>query len=75
MRSKYITTSEYDDAHFYVIISKNYIGTKPLQFTCGGAPMVMNETEITIYNTPCIVYESGEIYATGTELLILSDNF
>ena len=75
LRSKYITTSEYDDAHFYVIISKNYIGTKPLQFTCGGAPMVMSETEITIYNTPCIVYESGEIYATGTELLILSDNF
>jgi hypothetical protein len=75
LRSKYNATSEYEDAHFYVIISKNYIGTKPLQFTCGGAPMVMNEIETTIYNAPCIVYESGEIYAPGTELLILSDNF
>ena len=74
-RVKYKSVVSLDNSHFYVILSKKYIGSKPSQFTCGGAPMVMNEKDMVINGTPCIVYESGEIYAPGTELLIISDNF
>ena len=74
MRVKYVATSEVDDSHFYVVISKNYNGSKPVQFTCGGAPMVMFEREEVIEDKPCIIYESGEIYAPGVELIVLSDN-
>ena len=74
IRTKYISTSEYDDAHFYVVVSKKYTGVMPAQFTCGGAPMVMFDRVETINGKQCIVYESGAIYAPGTNLLILSDN-
>lgn len=74
IRNKYMATSEFDDAHFYVVISKKYIGSIPYQFTCGGAPMVMFEKDEVIDGKLCTVYESGEIYAPGTELIILSDN-
>ena len=74
IRNKYVTTSEFDDAHFYVVLSKKYIGSIPYQFTCGGAPIVMFEKDEVIGGKLCTVYESGEIYAPGTELIILSDN-
>lgn len=73
-RIKYEGTAALDDSHFYVVLSKKYIGSKPFQFTCGGAPMVMIEKEMVINGTPCVVYESGEVYAPGTELVIISDN-
>lgn len=74
IRNKYVSTSTIDDSHFYVVLSKKYIGSKPSQFTCGGAPMVMFEEEKIIDGKECIVYKSGEIYAPDTELIILSDN-
>ena len=74
IRNKYVSVSAYDDAHFYVVISKKYIGAKPTIFTCGGAPMVMYEREEIIAGKQCIVYESGALYAPETELTILSDN-
>ena len=74
IRTLYSVKSDYDDAHFYVVISKKYVGTKPTQFTCGGAPMVMFQDDVIIGGVACTVYESGEIYAPETELLILSDN-
>ena len=74
IRNKYIATSLVDDAHFFVVIPKKYDGSRPIQFTCGGAPMVMNERSEVLYGVECTVLESGEIYAPGTELLILSDN-
>lgn len=73
-RVKYVATSTVDNAHFYVVLSKKYIGSLPFQFTCGGTLMVMEEKEMTIAGTQCIVYESEAVYAPGTELLILSDN-
>ena len=74
MRTRYTAKSAFDDAHFYVVISKKYIGAKPVEFTCGGAPMVMEQEEVVIGGKPCIVYKSGEIYAPDTELSILSEN-
>ena len=74
IRNKYMATSLVDDAHFFVVIPKKYAGSRPIQFTCGGAPMVMNEKSEVLYGVECTVFESGEIYAPGTELLILSDN-
>ena len=74
IRSRYTALSQEDNSHFFVILSKQYTGAKPIEFTCGGAPMVMNEREEIIDGTQCIVFESGEIYAPGVELSVLSDN-
>jgi hypothetical protein len=74
IRNRYHSISRYDDAHFYVVLSKKYTGSIPVEFTCGGAPMVMFKKEEIIKGKQCIVFESGEIYAPDTELSILSDN-
>ena len=73
-RTLYPAISDYDDARFYVVYSKKFNGLKPVQFTCGGAPMVMYQTEITIDKKPCVVWTSGEICAPETTLTIISDN-
>lgn len=74
-RGVYMDIAKEGNSKFYVIMSKQYVGSKPFQFTCGGSPMVMLKNIVTIGGEKCIIYESGETYASGTELLIISDNF
>ena len=73
--NKYFSTSTEDEEHFYYIITNDYIGSIATEFTCGGAPMVMNKTIKDINGKLCIVFKSGAIYPNNTELSIISVNF
>lgn len=73
-RTIYNATSNVDDSKFYVLYSSDTNRTTPIEFTCGGAPMVMTKSQKVINSTICEVWESGEIYPVNTTLTIISIN-
>lgn len=73
-RVRYTATSNKDTEHFYVIYPTSYTGSKPVEFTCGSAPMVMFKSEKKLDDKNFVVFESGEIYPGNLELSIISEN-
>ena len=74
LRTIYPAASKHYNTSFFVIYSKKFKGHRPLFFTCGGAPMVMIDSEQIINGTPCIVWQSAGRYDDTTLLTIMSEN-
>lgn len=69
------STSHTDDSKFYVVYTLHGMrGKTPIEFTCGGCPMVMFQNNMKINGKTCVVWESGAIYSPDTELTVIGVN-
>ena len=62
-------TCQSSQMRYYIIIPLDEGGYPvPSQFTMGGAPYVMNKTEVSVGHVEYAVFESGSVYNTGAEV-------
>ena len=72
--TRYTVKTTDDESHIYILLRKDYVGNMPVEFTCGGTPMVMNQSEVKVDVYNCILFESAEEYPKDTDLSIISIN-
>ena len=64
----YTKTASVSSQHFYILVPNDI--TPPTTFVMGGMPFVMNSSTQTINGISYAVFESGNVYNSGTQLTV-----
>lgn len=73
--SKYDVTIENDGNHIYFMYDEKTPNLKPYIYSCGGAPVLIEQSHIKIDNIDFVVDKTVETYNKGEKLTILTYNF